>query len=37
MIKYFLQHLVMVSAESNFLMRLYFKIEGRKPYKFSGK
>ncbi len=37
MIKYFLQCLVMVSAEDNFLMRLSFEIEGKKPYKFSGK
>ena len=37
MTKYFLQCLVMVSAEDNFLMSLYFEIGGRKPYKFSGK
>lgn len=34
---YFLQSLVIVSAEGNFLMRLYFEIEIRKPDKFFGK
>jgi hypothetical protein len=37
MIKYFLQCLVMVPSEVKFLMRLSFEIQGRKPYKFSGK
>jgi hypothetical protein len=37
MMKYFLQPLIMVSAEGKFFIRLYFEIQGRKPYKFSGK
>jgi len=37
MIKYFLQYLVMVSAEVKLLMRLSFETKGEKPYKFTGK